>query len=245
MGSLNNPAMEAVAQPDPLPVVEEVIIPPPPPKEKTAFQKQIGKVVDSFFAISHVKKIIDKRTAKKIEAGILPRGRTDMNELPAIAGEISGVIGGQVLKPQTLLKVRHFTADGQEVGGNYREIHNKVITNAGRDAIVDAFTGAFTLADFKYHHCGTGTGNEAATDIALGTPVAEGRATGTQTQPSSDVYQSVGTITFSNSYAITEHGLLSASTSGTLLDRTKFAAINVVSGDKIEFTFTLTFASGG
>ena len=95
MGSLNNPLHDAPLPIQEEPVIEqEILVQPTKPKVKGTVANQVGKVADSFFAIPHVKKIIDKRTAKKIEAGILPRGRTDMNELPAIAGEISGVIGG-------------------------------------------------------------------------------------------------------------------------------------------------------
>lgn len=178
------------------------------------------------------------RTGKKIEAGKIPHGRA-----PVIEEGTPGM-GGAIIKGVTQLTAKHIR-DGQVI--EQRIVHNRVITTAGRDAIVDAFTGTFTLSTFNYHDCGTGTGDEAVGDTALGTAVSEARVSGTQSQPTSDVYQSVATITFSNSYAITEHGLFSQASKpgGTLLDRTKFAAINVVSGDKIEFTFTATFASGG
>lgn len=194
--------------------------------------------------MSLLSKAKQKYDGWKIKTSRAPRGRT---ALPSerFTGNVSGNVGTAILEGQTLLTVQHFNASGEEVVENRREIHNRVITNAGRDAIVDAFTGAFTLSNFNYHHCGTGVGNEAVGDTALGTPVSEARATGTQTQPSSDVYQSVGAITFGNAYAVTEHGLFSAAAAGTLLDRTKFAAINVVSGDSIQFTFQITFASGG
>lgn len=125
-----------------------------------------------------------------------------------------------------------------------REVLDKCVTNLGRDAIVDAFQGTFTLSNFKYHGCGTGTAAEAAADAALGTEVGA-RVIGTQTENTSATYRSVATIGFTDSLAITEHGLFSAATDGVLLDRTKFAALNVANGDSIEFTFDLGFASGG
>lgn len=178
-----------------------------------------------------------RRIGKKIETGRLPHGRV---------GEVSGNLGVSAVTANTLLQVRHFRGD-KEIADSYREVHNRVVTNAGRDAIVDAFTGTFTLSSFNYHDCGTGTAAEAVGNTALGTAVSEARVAGTQSQPTSDVYQSVGEFTFGNAYAITEHGLFSqtAKPGGVLLDRTVFGAINVVSGDKISFTFTLTVNAGG
>ena len=46
-------------------------------------------------------------------------------------------------------------------------------------------------------------------------------------------------------FAITEWGRFSASAVGTMIDRRLFSAINVVSGDGIQFTYSLTFTSGG
>jgi hypothetical protein len=178
-----------------------------------------------------------KRTARKIENGKLPHGRTE--------GVVSGV-NAAVVNANTLLQVRHYRA-GSEVPEDYREVHNRVVTNAGRDAIVDAFTGAFDLSTFNYHDCGTGTTAEGVTNTTLVTPISEARVTGVQSQPTSDTYQSIGTFTFASTYAITEHGLFSQSArpGGVLLDRTVFPPINVTSGDKIEFTFTLSFTAGG
>jgi len=54
----------------------------------------------------------------------------------------------------------------------------------------------------------------------------------------------VGTISYTTTKAITEHGLFNAATAGTLLDRTVFTVINVVSGDSIQFTYELECAAG-
>ena len=73
------------------------------------------------------------------------------------------------------------------------------------------------------------------------------RATGTRSQPAANQYRSVGTLTFDNTAAVTEHGLFSqaATGGGTLWDRSVFSAINVVSGDSIQFTYTVTVSAGG
>ena len=133
-------------------------------------------------------------------------------------------------------------------------LSTKVITDAGVAFIVDDWDGSVTdISNFKYHGCGTGTNAEAAGDTALQTESTTAlnpdstRATGTQSQPSANQLRSVGTLTFDASAAVTEHGLLSQSATGggTLWDRSVFSAINVASGDSIQFTYTATLSSGG
>lgn len=130
----------------------------------------------------------------------------------------------------------------------------RVITDAGVAYLVDDWDGGANTIDlFNYHGCGTGATAEAAGDTALVTESTtalnpnDTRATGTKSQPAANQARSVGTVTFDASAAITEHGLFSqaATGGGTLWDRTVFSAINVVSGDSIQFTHTTTFSSGG
>lgn len=133
-------------------------------------------------------------------------------------------------------------------------LSTKVVTDAGVNYLVDDWDGgAATIDDFNYHGCGTGTNAEAVGDTALQTESTTAlnpnstRATGTKSQPSANIARSVGTLTFDASAAVTEHGLLSqaATGGGTLWDRSTFSAINVVSGDSIQFTYSCTFSSGG
>ena len=149
-----------------------------------------------------------------------------------------------IIKVKTQLVARHIR-DGKEIGK--RVVKNKVVTNAFVNYIVDNLIAELVaFGDFKYHDSGTGIVAEAATDTALGTPTAEARDIGTQVEgATANVYKSVATHTYAATFAITEHGLLNAATLGILMDRTVFTAINVVVGDKIEFTFTITFSSGG
>jgi hypothetical protein len=125
----------------------------------------------------------------------------------------------------------------------------KVVTNAGVTYMRDDFNanaGSADITNFKFHDCGTGSVAENVTDTALGTASGVARATGSQaTGAGTNTYVTVGTMTFVSSLAITEHGIFSASSAGTLWDRSVFAAINVVSGDAIQFTYTLTITAGG
>ena len=143
-------------------------------------------------------------------------------------------------------------------------LFSKPVKRVRKDHVVQDAFAAFIAAqlitetsafgDFKYHHSGTGVGDEAASDGALGTPVEDARVVGTQVQGAggTKTYKSVGTITYTDTRAITEHGLFNGAGSGgppvtgdTMMDRSKFAAINVVSGNQIEFTYELAIASGG
>jgi hypothetical protein len=136
------------------------------------------------------------------------------------------------------------TADGKRV--NYGVLGFRVVTTAFVNFVVDNLqTDTTEIGDFKFHDSGVGTTAENAADTAIETTDGESRATGTQTESAANAYRSVGTISYTTTKAITEHGLFSQSTSGTLMDRTVFTAINVVSGDSIQFTYTLTLSSGG
>lgn len=122
-------------------------------------------------------------------------------------------------------------------------ISTRLVTDAGV-AWIAAFLAGTGTATAKYHDAGTGTTAEAANQTALVTPYGGSRAAGSQTS-STNTYTTVGTISFSGTFAITEHGLFTAASSVTLIDRSVFAAINVVSGDSIQFTYVLTLPSGG
>lgn len=142
------------------------------------------------------------------------------------------------------LQARLIRKDGSVV--DYGTLGFRVVTTAFVSFVVDQLqTETSAFGDFKYHDSGVGTTAENAANTDMETTDGESRATGTQTEASATVYQSVGTIAYTTTKAITEHGLFNASTSGTLMDRTVFSAINVVNGDSIQFTYSLTVSAGG
>lgn len=121
-------------------------------------------------------------------------------------------------------------------------VGHKVITTAFAEFVVDQLISESSVfGDFKYHEIGTGTTAENKTDTALENYV-EARTAGTQVEDSSMVYKSVASISITDTRAITEHGIFNHAThgSGTLMDRTVFAAVNLVSGDVFEATYKLT-----
>lgn len=148
---------------------------------------------------------------------------------PVLLGKLSAV----------LLK-----ADGTVV--DYGVLGYRVVTTAFVNFLVDQLQVDTTeIGDFKYHDSGVGTTAEASDDTAMETTDGEARVAGTQVEgASANIYKSVGTILYTTTKAITEHGLFSTLASTTLMDRTKFTAINVVSGDGIQFTYELTCTAG-
>ncbi len=131
----------------------------------------------------------------------------------------------------------------------------RVVTNDGVDFIADGFTNATELETMNFHGIGTGITAENVTDSALVTeltteyPVDNVRDTGTQSQPSANIYRSVGLNTVDENPAadMREHGLLdqAAVGGGVLLDRTLFGAIDLDANDGLETTYDLTITAGG
>lgn len=175
------------------------------------------------------------------------RLRIWFNNVKARINRMFSDIGfGGVINVKTELEIKHIR---NGVVLSTQKVLDKVVTNAFVNDIVDVLQGIAgplgTIGNYKYHASGTGIGNEAAADTALGTEVGA-RVIGTQIEgTSANIYRSVATVSYTSANAITEHGLFNASVAGTLMDRTKFAAVNVINGDSIEFVFEITFSSGG
>lgn len=127
---------------------------------------------------------------------------------------------------------------------HYGLVSTKVVTDAGVAFLVDAMQGIVEPEILRFHGSGTGTTAESVGQTTLVTEVAT-RTSGTLAEgASANIFRTVATIAYSSSFAITEHGIFSASSAGTMLDRSVFSAINVSNGDSIQFTYELTFPSG-
>ena len=90
---------------------------------------------------------------------------------------------------------------------------------------------------------GTGAGTTAENDTTLFTEASETRATGTVSQATTtvtgDTYRVVGTLTATGTKTITNAGLFDAATTGNLLIKGDHAGVPLLSGDSIEYTFSL------
>ena len=143
------------------------------------------------------------------------------------------------------LRARLFRANGEVI--DYGVLGRRVVTTAWVNFIVAQLqTETSEFGDLKYHDSGVGVTAADVADTDIETTDGESRATGTQVEgASANIYRSVGTISYTTSKAITEHGLFTQSTGTTLLDRHVFSAVNVVNGDSIQFTLNYTCTAGG
>lgn len=167
-----------------------------------------------------------------------------------LAHLFSRIIHIATLTSQLSLRVRR--ASGEWI--DYGVVGYRVVTTAGVGFLVDAWQNSVEMEIMKYHGCGTGVGAEAVGDTALGTECTSAlnpdntRATGSLAEgASANIFSTVGTLTFDAGAAVTEHGILSqaATGGGVLWDRTLFSAVNVASGDSIQFTYQCTCTAGG
>ena len=136
-------------------------------------------------------------------------------------------------------------ADGTRIA--FGVIGRRLVTQNGVGFIIDDWDDDTTdITNMNYHASGEGTTGAANTDTGLESEATTetDRVAGTKSQPAYNQLQTVGTQSFTGSAAITEHGLLSVITegSGVLWDRHTFSAINVGSGDSIQWTYTATIS---
>jgi hypothetical protein len=131
-----------------------------------------------------------------------------------------------------------------------------LVVNGGKDIITNRIIGSGTEPKF----IGWGTGSQTtalATDTTLGPTTVEklvdlstsagtDHTTGTSsrvtTTTTNDSYQVTGTRTATGSGAVTVSGLFDAASGGNLFAKGDFAAINLVSGDSIAYTWKIVFA---
>lgn len=124
-------------------------------------------------------------------------------------------------------------------------VRANLVTNAGKAAAAGLLTGDVTDF-FDYIAVGTGTTAAAVTDTTLETESATAgltRAASTNSRVTTDVTndtaQFLKSFSVTGTVAVTESGVLSASSGGTLLARQVFSAINVVNGDTLQITWKI------
>ena len=125
-----------------------------------------------------------------------------------------------------------------------------LVTTGGANFLASDFASGQAsprISSMNFHDSGTGTTAATSTDSGLQTQAGPAtRATGVQSNPATNQYKTVGTITYAGSYAITEWGLFNqAAQGGTMWDHRIVGAINVISGDSIQWSYSLTISAGG
>jgi hypothetical protein len=120
---------------------------------------------------------------------------------------------------------------------------NVVCTNGKEFRASFMYSAAVAASTFtmKYLAIGTGAGAEAEADTGLGTEVS--RTTGTVSYVSNQIYQVTATFaTGSGTGAITEYGLFSSNTGGTMLSRDLEDVINKGANDTLTVVYQLTIS---
>ncbi len=117
-----------------------------------------------------------------------------------------------------------------------------IFTQAGEELLADIIDGTTAVPGTWYIGWGTGGGTAAKGDTVLFTEAAEAREAAAQSQPLVDQNQFLATITSASGQTITNAGVLSATSGGTLLVKGDFVGIVLANGDKIEFTITLQWS---
>lgn len=137
---------------------------------------------------------------------------------------------------------------------DYGLVGLRVVTTAGVNYLAaDMNDGASDISAFDFAGLGTGSTAEAIGDTALVTELTTEytgnvRTAGTPSNPSANIYRSTCTsVLDSGTPNLREHGLFTASSAGTLWDRTVFSgiALDGTVGDSLVSTYSCTFAAGG
>ena len=117
-----------------------------------------------------------------------------------------------------------------------RDIDNLVVT-AGKGYVADRMKN--NSSTMSHMAIGSGTTAAAAGNTALGTEL--GRVSLTSTTVSSNVVTYVATFAAgTGTGAVTEAGILTGSSGGTMLCRTVFSVVNKGSADSMTITWTVT-----
>jgi len=145
----------------------------------------------------------------------------------------------ELIKATGCINFKLFDASGQLK--DERDIKNVVVT-VGKNYLATWLTAATQSGYFmQYIALGTGTNAANASDTTLQTELST-RVAGTLT-PSSNVWQNVASFGPGvDTGAITESGIFSASSGGTLFARQTFAVINKGAGDSLQVTWQITFS---
>ena len=169
-----------------------------------------GKIIDGPLA-----KLKSWWLGKQIRSGRLPRGRKITSDEAFKA--IGNTHKGYVPEMWGLLSLRVIRANGDidDLG----VVCTKKVVVAFRDYIVDSLQDSTTnpMDAFTWHASGTDNTAEDNTQTALIAEV-ESRVDGTGIEgAAADIYKTVATVTYTATRSIVEHGVLSASSAGTLM----------------------------
>ncbi len=157
-----------------------------------------------------------------------------MSEVKALYGSDNSA--GVTIKGRWTILLHRGDELIQKVEGN-----NVVATNGKEFLASFLYSAALAASTFtcKYIAIGTDATAEAAANTTLGTEVA--RSTGTASYVSNQIFQVTATFASgTGTGAITEYGLLSSATAGTLLSRDTEAVVNKGANDTLTAIVRIT-----
>jgi len=122
-------------------------------------------------------------------------------------------------------------------GKTVQEVDNLVVT-VGKNFVASRMAAASATV-MSHMAIGSGTNNPAASDTTLQTEL--GRVSLTSGASSTNTVVYIATFAAgTGTGAVTEAGVLNASSGGTLLCRTEFSVVNKGSADSMTITWTIT-----
>ena len=128
----------------------------------------------------------------------------------------------------------------QKNGEVVRDIPNTIVT-AGKNDIASLISGAGSI--MTHMAVGTGTNTVAAGDTTLQTEIDRNALSVSGGAPSSNTVVYTGVWSAADGTgALTEAGLFSASSGGTMMARTVFSAVNKGASDVLTITWTVTIS---
>ena len=124
-----------------------------------------------------------------------------------------------------------------------RNIRNTIVT-VGKAEMAGLLVNTGSSVAFDNIAIGTGTTGVTAGDTTLETESMRetGVASRVTTAVTNDTAQLVSTFAITSTLAITESGMFNDATTGEMLNRTTFSAINLVNGDSLEYTWKIQFS---
>jgi len=149
----------------------------------------------------------------------------------------------ETLKLKGTVTLKMYDADGKLI---HEQCNPNLIVTVGKSYLATWLAAASQAGKFmSYIALGTGSASPTVGDTSLQSEFSGGgysRQQGTLTG-SSNVWQNVATFPAGNGTgAITEAGLFSAVTSGTMFARQVFAVVNKASGNTVIITWQVSFS---
>ena len=128
--------------------------------------------------------------------------------------------------------------------GNLKQmfVKHNLITNSGYEFLVNCLANETRPSAMRYIAVGKGTASPSSSNTALGSELFRKKCTYSYVSPNKFFSYNATFNAGEATGAITEAGLLNASSGGTLFDRVTFPVINKGALDIYNIDFTITFS---